>query len=417
MTNVLILNFHSSANVGDQALMETAVQQLQQELPDANITVAVNDVNSVIPDCKTVPSLYALCTQLDPARGIRWRLLPLAIYLATCMPFALILRLTTLNLGVSLRQRELLHAYYSADIILSCAGGFLYSSGKIGLPLRISLYTFWLAFASGKPLYILPQSIGPLWRPRDRWITAATLQHVSIIQVRDQQSAALIQELVPSHPHIQFLTDLALAYVPLQPAAPLALALPKPWIGVTVIDWGGQNKRFQTQQQFETAVANSLNRIAKETGGSVIFLPQVTGPTANQDDRIVAQRVAAQLAVPMHVFTDPLSPSKLHQIYSQLDCLLGTRMHSVIFAVLSNVPFVGIAYLPKLFGFAAQLEIADWVVAIEDVTEAALYERIGVTLEQIGTKRATLAAALPAKQAIAQSACATIVQHWKTSNG
>ncbi len=416
MTNILILNFHSSANVGDQALLETAVQQFRAAIPNANITVAVNDETSRVPHCDTVPSLYALCTTLDHARGIQWRLFPLIWYLLSCLPLAFLLRFTKLNLGGSKRQRQLLNAYHQADFVVSCAGGFLYSSGKVGLPLRISLYTFWLAFASGKLLYILPQSIGPLWRPRDRWITAATLRRVSIIQVRDRQSETLVQELISTHPQVQFLTDLALAYTPDETEPAVTFERPKPWIGVTVIDWGGQNKRFQRQPAFETAVVQSLNTIGRETGGSVIFLPQVTGPTANQDDRIVAQRIATQLDVPHQVVTETLSPSALHHIYGQLDCLLGTRMHSVIFAVLQSVPFVGVAYLPKLFGFAKQLDLNDWIIAIEDVKAHDLEKRLQAILQKPEQHRERINAKLLERRNIATTACANIVQHWNTHN-
>ncbi len=409
MTNILILNFHSSANAGDQALLETAIQGLRTHFPAAEITVACNDETSQASRAKTVGSLYALCTTLDREQGIHWRPLALPVYLITTVPLLLLTTALGRPLGISTRQRTLITAYQQADIVISCAGGFLYSSGKLGLPLLISLYTLWLAVLSKTPLFILPQSIGPLWRTRDqRWV-AALLKRTTRIQVREETSFALVKALVPDHPNVSLLADLALAYAP--PAQPHVLPnLPRPWIGVTVIDWGAQNKHFSQQATYEAAVADALSRVQAQVGGTLIFIPQVTGPTANQDDRLAAQRVSTALAktTTVHTVTDALPAPQLFDLYGQLDCLLGTRMHSVIFSSLQHVPFVGIAYQPKLQGLARQLNVANWVVPIEACDAPQLTTLLTNALTHQTVYQAQLAQALGPYQALAHSACAQI---------
>ena len=58
--------------------------------------------------------------------------------------------------------------------------------------------------------------------------------------------------------------------------------------------------------------------------------------------------------------------------YNQLDFLIGTRFHSVIFSLTSGVPCIAIEYEHKSRGIMRELGLEHWVLAIGDVTEARL---------------------------------------------
>ncbi len=57
----------------------------------------------------------------------------------------------------------------------------------------------------------------------------------------------------------------------------------------------------------------------------------------------------------------------LKALYGKLDYLIGTRFHSVIFALTSGTPAIAIEYEHKTGGIMRDLELDKWVCKIEHV--------------------------------------------------
>ena len=63
-------------------------------------------------------------------------------------------------------------------------------------------------------------------------------------------------------------------------------------------------------------------------------------------------------------------------MYGLMDFFVGTRMHSVIFAMLSAVPVIAISYQgPKAQGIMEQALLSNYVINIDSVTPDALQEK------------------------------------------
>ena len=415
MTNILLINVHSSRNAGDAALTLATLQQLRQNFPGCRITLAMDDPDQPDPEVTVVPSLFAWVKPTARNGSTRWRK-PALLWLpfATLMPLfsCRIFRRAFFGLTPA-SLRPLLRAYLNADLVVSKPGGFLYSSG-LGLTLVISVFILAMAWLAGKPFYVFPQSMGPLANACEcrllRWI----LGKARVVMVREKASLDLLNRCrFTQHPRLHLLPDTAFAF----DGAPFAeaeawlrsqgidLEKDRPLLGLTAIHWGAQNPGFTRQSEYEAACAGAARRFLEEHGGRVILFPQVWGPTAAHDDRVPARRIAAQLASlsnAVMMVEQPLSPALLKSVYGRMDVFIGTRMHSNIFALSEGVPCLVIGYMHKTQGIAEMVGMSEWVLDIGDVTSGALAEKLEGLWQERHVVRQALHRVLPslAEQAL-----------------
>lgn len=109
----------------------------------------------------------------------------------------------------------------------------------------------------------------------------------------------------------------------------------------------------------------------------VVFIPQVTVDTYQDDDRYISQKVKNNMkyrdgAV---LLSDKFTHHDIKSLYSGLDYIIGTRFHSVIFSLTSYVPAIAIEYEHKTGGIMKDLGLSDWVIKIEDVNSINLTKK------------------------------------------
>jgi len=153
----------------------------------------------------------------------------------------------------------------------------------------------------------------------------------------------------------------------------------RPFLGVTLINWGAQNPRFRLQSAYEAAVAAAARHFVGRYKGSVILFHQVRGPLPIQDDRVPARRVAAQLSdlgAAVQVLEGPVPPDLLKALYGMMDIFIGSRMHSNIFALSEGVPVIAIGYQHKTRGIAQIAGLERWVLDIQEVSPQTLIAKL-----------------------------------------
>jgi colanic acid/amylovoran biosynthesis protein len=392
---ILIINVHSSRNLGDAALLNVALQQLYDSFSASKITICMDDPESHHGNEKVIDSIVAWTHPKNKDGTVSWNYW----HLIELLPTSIIPLVSQQWLGTAIfaftpkNLRPIVDAYISADIVVSGPGGFLYSSGR-GISLLVTVYSIFMAVFARKPVYIFPQSIGPLKQPCQKPIIHWLLNRVRIVMVREPLSYKLVLTLGVDQSKIHLLPDMAFAIPKADKTVGaewlgekgIALQNKEPLLGMTIINWGKQHKGFELQGEYETACAAAVEWFVKSTGGKVILFPQVFGPYLSQDDRIPARRVANQfpeLAKSIIVVEQPLALELLKSIYSWMDIFIGTRMHSNIFSLCEGVPVIMIGYLPKTRGLAEMLGIEEWYLDINQVSGNALSER----LQQLWTRK------------------------------
>jgi colanic acid/amylovoran biosynthesis protein len=379
---LLLINLHSSRNAGDAVLTDVSVDLLREAFPGAELTLAMNDPGSYSGPGRPVGSFMAWLKQ-----GRRWRWW-------AWLPFLVASLLALLSYRWRGRPayccapadwRRLLQAYFEADLVVSCAGNFLYSSGRLGLAFQISIFTMVYALWAGKPLYMLPQTIGPLRRGWERALVRRVVGRMRLAYVRDAPSLKLLESLGLDQSRCRLAPDVAFLYQPAGQEQARALlaeqgldpAVQRPLLGMTLLDWGAQYRLFSGQAAYEAAMAGLARHFISHHQGYVILFSQVQGPTAAEDDRLTAGRLYRTLGDcdgRLAYIDRPVAPTVLRAAYGYMDLFVGTRLHSNIFALSAGVPVLAVQYQYKTRGVLETLDLARWVQPIDTISETALID-------------------------------------------
>ncbi len=386
---ILIINLHSSRNAGDAALAIVSTQQLKATFPQATITLSMNDPLSHL---ETEPVIGSFLTSLmyyqaGQFLGWRWFAMPWLIISSLIAVLSYRLFKRPRFFFVNSNYQTLLQAYFEADIVVSCPGNILQSLGKFGLPMLVSVYAMLYAWLAGKPLYMLPQSIGPLNRGWERLLVRWILAKFRLLMIREPVTYAELIKMKVNLSHCQLIPDMAFVFegVPRQLAKQFLVNISlepeinHPLLGVTLINWGAQHRQFLGQVMYEAAVSATIWAFVKRYNGYAIIFPQVWGPTENQDDRVPARRVMAQcadLGDRLKLIEDPVKPEMLKSVYGCMDIFIGTRMHANIFALSEGVPTLAIGYLYKTHGIMQMLHLEEWVVDINQISADNLIAKL-----------------------------------------
>ncbi|MEM2045890.1 MAG: polysaccharide pyruvyl transferase family protein [Candidatus Bathyarchaeia archaeon] len=385
---ILIINVHSAQNKGDAALLTMAVKCLRDAFPTSSFTIAANDLDSLTIAESKVGSFFYWMHRVSPEGKIQWY--PAGIMKVLIVSLWALVTYRLLGcpffLGMSHALKDTINAYFEADLVVSAPGNFLYSSGKFGFTFLVTAYTMGYALLSGKPLYLLPQSIGPLRRNRDRKLIRWILNRARIVMIREPLSMDELLNVGVSNPRCYLKPDLAFALqsAPIQEATArlrtwgVESDYDRPLLGITVINWGARTGREDLQIRYEDALIKAVTYFLDNFGGKALFFPQVRSKAFANDDLQVARRITSQLSKEHYVLLieEDLSPELLKAIYGLMDIFVGTRMHSNIFALSQGVPVIAIAYFPKTWGIMQMLGLEKWVLDIDKITSESLLSRM-----------------------------------------
>lgn len=407
---ILILNAHSAQNAGDLAILRESIACMRRAFPGADLTITMNDeLSDLLPtDAVFVGSFTRWMMRVDARGEWRWRKSLVPLYAVLLILSSLLYRLTRLQLLPRLRERrDLLRAYYAADVVAVIGGGHLYARHAA----NIAFVWLWLGIAlavlMGKPLIFLPQSFGPLPGAIQQGMLRWLLSRSALVVAREYRSLRLLAEIGLRHrvlvlPDLAFGDDATDSQSPLVPEVAALTADSRPLIGLTLMDWQGQNPQFRNQRSYEAAVLALMRHVGERYGARVVLFAQCTGPTAAHDDRLIARRLLAEArsqGLDNVDFVDAaLSPEQLKAAYEQLDLLVATRMHSAIFALSRNVPALAIGYLYKSVGIMEMLGLERHALDIATIDAETLCAGFDALWSKREATRRHLAERIPAFQ-------------------
>lgn len=400
--SVLLVSYHSSLNNGDRALLEVNINQLRAAFDNPQITMAV-----AWPDepyfhqtkkFKVIRSAWQL---LNITMGSPVWLQIINFLLANI--YALLFRLG-MRAGIPSDWRTLFEAYQKADVIASVSSTHFYSTGRYGWPFPVKIFMVQLAHFFGKPFYVMPQSIGPLRWGWEKFMLHSAYKKARLILLRDHASMRLAENIHLPKDKVRFAPDPALAFCGDSQADALGLLgrygfdPARPSIGMSLIPWQGRWVNQDIMHNYFSELAKFLKRFYQETGVQVYVYNQVTGPTPLDDDRLAAKELIEQIGAGASWLThidEVLSPEMLKACYGCMDLFIASRLHSGIFAIGSHVPTVFIGYMSKTRGMMEWMGLEKWVVDLNDVTEAVLWEKCSLAWQERASLRSFLAARIP----------------------
>ncbi len=326
MKRVLLSGYYGFGNLGDEAVLSSIVCLLKKEIPDVKITALSND-----------PKQTSAAYGIDSVN--RWKL------------------------------GQVWRAMRRADIFVFGGGSLLQdvTSSK-----SILYYLSQIALANFVkcPVFLYAQGIGPINDKNNRKKIAKRLNSCAYITVRDNASASLLERLGVNKAKVAVTADPVLAGL----QAELSVALPHKDLGKKV----GFAIRFWHDLDIP-AIAKAADWLDHQ-GWQVIFLP-----FHEPDDRTVAEEIMNQMESKAFLPKEILSAGEMLGAISQLDFLVGMRLHSLVMAASAQVPFLGIGYDPKVDAFCRQA--GQPKLSVQELDENSLQEVLDWALPDMGNTK------------------------------
>jgi colanic acid/amylovoran biosynthesis protein WcaK/AmsJ len=390
---ILITNFHSALNAGDAAALEQVVRQLRVAFLHPRLVLAANypaEEYLRTLDIEIVPSFMSLIAD-QRSRAIQ--VMSLGFGLILGMIFFIFPKIL---MGKSFENSgwgKLLSAYRDADLVISAPGNIFHSMGLIGWIFIISAVSIAFAHLFDKPVYVMPQTLGPIKRYWERYLLKKLFDRARMIFVRDIQSLRLAGELRLPQAKVKYIPDIVFDFS-VQTDTAFAKDLLKRHgfepdsgsIGVTAINPMLSSLDRRQLDSFYSAMARQLAQMVAKYQVRVFFFSHVTGPTPLENDAIAARDIIGRMQVEAGravLFDGFLLPAQLKALYGLMDIFVATRMHSGIFAISMGVPTLFVGYLQKTRGMLESLGLQEWLVEIDDFEQA----RFGEKLEGLWLRR------------------------------
>jgi colanic acid/amylovoran biosynthesis protein len=239
---------------------------------------------------------------------------------------------------VSRGDREFFRALADADVVVAKGGSYLHSLGGLGEVIYLwrMLYPLRIAHAYRRKTVLLGVSFGERYSILTRAMLRTALRSRVQIYAREPLSLAFARSALDiAGEDLQLVADLAFLTTNETPRRPADDELR---IGVTV-----RYSRFPdgspalALERYKRALEHVLGDLLQtHPRARVSFIPQVL------EDIPLARDIAAALECPDRVeaIDADLSLDELLALYAQLDVLIGTRLHSIILAAVTGIPFV-----------------------------------------------------------------------------
>ena len=356
MTKIFIATNPGFFNKGDASIVLGALKTLRT-IDNAEVSIVSShpEFESIRCDAK----LINMTDPLSKGKPLIVRAFRFAIPILQHISLPMLHRIFGLNrIPTGIMKRQLLEEYHKSDIIIAALDDSFTTLYGYG-PFLTNFYRIFLAKLFKKSVVLYAGSIGPFKNKFYEILGRYIINKVDLVTLREDISFEYLKEIGVNKPPIYVTADLAFA---LQPAplerAKEILSLEgidekeRPLIGVSlshVISRWAFPESQDPQEKYHKYVkmmAQMVDYLIEELSATVIFIPQVIGPTQKSDDRIAAKDIYQMVKKKdkIKLITNEYTPEELRSITGQFDLFIGARTHSVISAAMMCTPFVAIEY-------------------------------------------------------------------------
>ncbi len=308
MSKIVISGFYGFHNIGDEAILETLILKLRTIDPNVSITVLTN----------------------NPAE-------------------------TSSKFNVETVKRhdvfKVFKAIMRTDILLS-GGGSLLQDDTSARSIHYYLAIIRMGLFMKKDVFLISNGIGPIIRAHNKKQVAKVLNKVNHTTVRDFNSKKLLEEIGVESERISVSADLVID-MEMQPDASGARILSglnisdknRELIGIAI-----RQKDFKDSIRRD-ALVQFVNRLSEKY--TVLFIPFYY-----EEDSKIEVDIKHLVHENVLFLTERFDADDVLSVMQHLRILIGSRLHSLIFSLVAEVPFIGISYDPKIENFMEMIDMS-----------------------------------------------------------
>ena len=308
MSRIVISGYYGFANAGDEAMLTAIIGSLRRADPKLQLTVI-----SGAPE-KTAAKHQVLSVH----RFNLWKII---------------------------------RAIWQSDLLLS-GGGSLLQDVTSKQSLLYYLAILLLGKLSGKKIMLYAQGIGPIQSSWLRWLTRQVCNRVDAITVRDGDSLQELQRLGVATAKVELTADAVFTLAPVkleqgrQLLTDLGVSSQQGLVGIAVRQWPCSHAYLQE-------LAAAADKLVETAAVKIVLLPlqQPRDVEACQQLKQLMQHPEAAL-----LLSKPLDTGEYLSLIGNFRCLVGMRLHALIFAAVMHIPFAALSYDPKIDGFIKEVQ-------------------------------------------------------------
>lgn len=342
---ILIPNATGPTNIGDQAILSGLLKLVESAYNDLELII-----HSSTPEkyqnfkYPVKPHLYHWSVYEKPnviSRAYRVTLL--------LLQYSFVMAGIRINVGPK-ELVELLDDYRRADLIIFVGGGYLRTNPglKQSLNLLMLLLHFSFAKAFKKKIIVAPMSFGPFAKKWQEKLSARILNGLICVGVREKISYDILKKYNLNN--LLLSADQALLIENLHSIKQEDKFI----LGFTVRNWNSKDATDKNARIVAQAIIE-FSKIAKIVVQPIV---QVSSMEYGDEDPIGARNISNILrerGLNVKEVVVLVSVPEAVSVYSQIDMIIGMRMHSNIIAATQLKPFLAIAYEHKTKGICEML--------------------------------------------------------------
>ena len=355
-SDVIISGYYGFDNIGDDSLLASIISGIKERSPEARITVLSRHPKAV-----------------SRAVGVR-----------------------TINRFNILRvAREMSHAK-----LLISGGGSLLQDGTSKKSLYYYVYIMSLAKRKGLKLMIYANGLGPLGSSSSRRYAADIMSKADYISFRENDSLNLAREIGVEN-EMRVTADPAF----------LLDSSPELWVDhitsrekiegkyfIVSIKDGNTFDGANTDRNMLSALAGDIREVSEKYSLTPLFLPMFP-----DRDTAITEQLAGE--VDFGKILKGLTASELCGLMKRSEFVVGTRLHTLIFAASMGTPIIGISYDPKIDAFLDYIGERDRLLDIRKLSAGQLTSAVESVRADSDTIRKRLYARADELRLIAKTDC------------
>ena len=345
-----ITGSYGGLNLGDEAILQSMIEQLRRELPEVEITVFSRDADDTKRRHK-----------VERAVPVR-----------------------------KLSRTEIAPEIERLDLLLFGGGGILYDADA-----RTYLREVLVAKEHGVPVMLFAVGAGPLDDPAVQTAVREALDGVAAITVRERSAQQALENAGVQN--IVVTADPALLLKP-ESLPRNALKLEgvdgrKRVIGMSVREPGVAAPDLD-ERVYHSLIANAADFMVDRFDADIVFVPMEHSVLDSQHSHaVISKMLRAQRA---RVLNGVYTSGQILTLIGRFHFAVGMRLHFLIFAALRGVPFVALPYAGKVGGFLEDLKLP--APPIQLVNPGRLIAHLDDSWDRRRELRATLLKSVPVLQ-------------------
>ena len=307
-----ITGSYGGLNLGDEAILQSMIEQLRRELPGVEITVFSRNAEDTKRRHK-----------VERAVAVR-----------------------------KLSRAEVIPEIERLDLLLLGGGGILYDADA-----RVYLREVLVAKEHHVPVMLFAVGAGPLKHTTVQAAVREALEGVAAITVRERSAQQALEECGVQQ-EIVVTADPALLLKP--------ESLPRSVLKIEKLDGGKRLIGMSVREPgvaapdldpnvYHSLLANAADYMVDRFDADIVFVPMEHSVLDLQHSHaVIAKMLRAQRA---RVLNGEYSSGQILSLMSRFSFVVGMRLHFLIFAALRGVPFVALPYAGKVAGFLEDLNL------------------------------------------------------------